>query len=77
MFLYKGNRVQDENTYHFKGSECKDITVKNNILYHELMRVMYHILQLDLVELCIAFWKASIVELCYHKKIGNQQETKK
>ena len=72
MLLYKGNWVQDENTYHFKGSEGKYITVKNNILYNELMRVLYHILQLYPVELCIALWKTFVVELCYHKKVDNQ-----
>ena len=54
MLLYKGNWVQDGNTYHFKGSEGKDLMVKKNISYHELMRVVYHILQLDLVECSIS-----------------------
>ena len=66
MLLYKENLVQDENAYHFKGSEGEDITMKKNISYHELMRVVYCILQLDPIELCIAFWKTSIVKLCYH-----------
>ena len=44
MLLYKENLVQDENAYHFKGSEGEDITVKKNISYHELMRVVYCIL---------------------------------
>ena len=74
MLLYKRNWVQDENTYHFKGSEGKDITVKKNISYHELMRVMYRILQLDPIELCITFQKTSVIELCYHQKVGNQEE---
>ena len=54
MLLYKGNWVQDGNTYHFKGSEGKDITMKKNISYHELMRVVYRILQLDPVECSIS-----------------------
>ena len=72
MLLYKENLVQDENAYHFKGSEGEDITMKKNISYHELMRVMYRILQLDPIELCIAFRKTFVVELCYHQKFDNQ-----
>ena len=49
MLLYKGNWVQDGRTYHFKGNEGKGITMKKNISYHELMRVVYRILRLDLV----------------------------
>ena len=53
MLLHKGNWVQNGNTYHFKGSEGKGITVKKNISYHELMRVVYHILQLYPIECSI------------------------
>ena len=45
MILYKGNWVQDGNTYHFEESECKCITVNKNISYHAFFRVVYHILQ--------------------------------
>ena len=54
MLLYKGNWVQDGNTYHFKGSDGKGITVKKYISYHELMKVVYRILQLDPVECSIS-----------------------
>ena len=54
MLLHKGNWVQNGNTYHFKGSEGKGIIVKKNISYHELMRVVYHILQLDPIECSIS-----------------------
>ena len=47
MLLYKGKWVQDVNTYHFEGNEGKGIMVKKNISYHELLRVVYRILQLD------------------------------
>ena len=59
MLLYKRNWVQDGNTYHFKGSEGKCTIVKKNISYHELMRVVYYILQLDPVE-CSIFNEVSI-----------------
>ena len=42
------------NTYHFKGNEGKGIMVKKNISYHELLRVVYHILQLDSMESSIS-----------------------
>ena len=64
MFLYKGNWVQDGNIYHFKGSEGKGITVKKNISYHELMRIVYRILQLDPVECSIS------MKYAFNSKIG-------
>ena len=54
MLLYKRNYVQDGNTYHFKGTEGKGITVKKNISYYELMRVVHRILQLDPIECSIS-----------------------
>ena len=42
------------NTYHFEGNEGKGIMVKKNISYHELLRVAYHILQLDLTKCSIS-----------------------
>ena len=54
MLLYKGKWVQDVNTYHFEGNEGKRIMVKKNLSYHELLRVLYHILQLDSMEYSIS-----------------------
>ena len=38
------------------------------------MKVAYCILQLDLVKLCMAFRKTSVVELCYHQKVDDQKK---
>ena len=54
MLLYKGEWVQDTDTYHFEGSEGKGIMVKKNTSYHELLRAVYHILQLDSMECSIS-----------------------
>ena len=48
--------------------------VKKNISYHELMKVAYCILQLDLVKLCMTFRKTSVVELCYHQIVDDQKK---
>ena len=42
------------NTYHFEGNKGKEIMVKKNILYHELLGVVYCILQFDSMECSIS-----------------------
>ena len=54
MLLYSGKWVHNVNTYHFEGNEGKGIMVKKNISYHELLRLVYRILQLDSMEYSIS-----------------------
>ena len=54
MLLSKGKWVQDVNTYHFEGNKGKEIMVKKNIVFHELLGVVYRILQFDSMECSIS-----------------------
>ena len=43
MMLLYGNRVQNENMYHFEGCKGKGIELNNTITYEELLKTVCHI----------------------------------